>query len=108
MCVKEEQDAAAALPDSMVLNGQADSRESSLPRESERTPPMEEGEEESLPMTAAVTVEPATPTADDEEEGELGNPVAKEFRAQLKLDIEKQALAPTQVGVLGCRLRKIF
>ena len=100
MCVKEEQDAAPALPDSMVLNEQTDSRDSFVPRVSKRTLPMEE---ESLPMTAAVTVEPATPTADDEEEGEPENPVTKEIRAQLKIDIEKQALAPTQVGAsLGC------
>ena len=62
----------------------------------------EEEEEESFPMTAAVTVEPATPTADDGPESSAAaeeNPVARECRAavgRLRLNIEKEPLAPTQ------------
>ena len=66
---------------------------------------VEEQEEESIPMTAAaVTVEPATPTAADESSGRKSsaasaaeNPLARECRAaRLRLNIEKEPLAPTQ------------
>ena len=59
-------------------------------------------EEESFPMTAAaaeVTVEPATPTAEDDDGPESAaiNPMARECRAaRLRLNIEKEPLAPTQ------------
>ena len=56
--------------------------------------------EESFPMTAAaVTVEPATPTGEEdgpESSAAAENPVARECRARLRLNIEKEPLAPTQ------------
>ena len=47
--------------------------------------------QENLPMMAAVSVEMATQTADDDEEGLPGNLVTKEFRTQLKIDIESES-----------------
>ena len=47
--------------------------------------------QENLPMMAAVSVEMANQTADDDEEGLPGNLVTKEFRTQLKIDIESES-----------------
>ena len=51
-------------------------------------------------MMAAVMVEMASQTADDQEEGSPGNPVMKEFRAQLKIDIESESASDARKGLL--------
>ena len=98
-----------AFPDSTVLMLKNELLQKTGTRVISRSPMESVGEEvqeeeESFPMTAAaVTVEPATPTAAEDGGGRKSsaaseeNPLARECRAaRLRLNIEKEPLAPTQ------------